>query len=348
MSFALLDAFRKNPVLVAGRTPIVSFDHEQSKGDSNALKPKDGGGESFSVKGESRVTALDFVEQNGVLLMRVATTGVEAKITNEDWMPMYYLPWVANAIARTTLRPRSLTTRAGGAKAIVPMANNNKFRVDQNDPLSAVVDPNDPDVFVTSSVNGCSVTIRGSREEPTVYHGNAKALADATGERGPVGHAIEGRDAAAAALMDLKRQDMERMLTGFEANDPKANRLGGPHTAAQSKMLVQANYQMLVLAGKTAPSAKADVKQISKDVATEKGGKAKNVRLASSQGTVFGVRRLGKWTFYYQKLVKYEFWRDTSSLLAKAKWEKDPTHPAGFHLVEFGEFWPAGPGRLVP
>jgi len=43
----------------------------------------------------------------------VATTNAEAKITADDWMPVYYLPWVPNATVRTTLRPRSQTTRAG-------------------------------------------------------------------------------------------------------------------------------------------------------------------------------------------------------------------------------------------
>ena len=347
MSFALLEQFRKNPVLFAGRWPIMAFDHQQYKDGTQSLKNSSGDGESFSVKGECRIAALDLIEKNGYLAMSVNLREAAAKIGAEDWMPFYYLPWITDATARTTLRPRSLTTREGAAKAkVIPqIPNNNKFKVDQNDQHSAVLDPNDPDVFITAAVNGCTVTIRGSREEPTVYHGNAKGTKDASGETGSIGHALMGRDAEANALMELKRQKMEGMLGGYE---PKADRLAGPHTAVPSKMLAQPDYQMLVSSVGVAPSLKGAVSRISKDVATATGQKVKSVRLPSSQGTVFGMRTGRQWTFYYQKLVKYEFWHDTASLLSKAKWERDTSKPAGFQLIEFGEFWPNGPGRVVP
>jgi hypothetical protein len=140
---------------------------------------------------------------------------------------------------------------------------------------------------------------------------------------------------------------MERMLRTFETNDPKLNRMAGPHTTTQSKMLTQNNYQMLVASGMQAPSLKNDVTRITKDIATQKGAQAKNIRLASSSGTVFGIRKAGKWTFYYQKLVKYEYWHDIAPFYQKANWQRDPAHPAGIHLVEFGEFWPTGPGVLL-
>lgn len=349
MSFALLERFRKNPALVASTTPIVSFDHEQAGANATSvLKNKAGDNETYSVKGQSRIAAVDFTEQNNVLLIKAAVKGVEAKITNEDWMPIYYLPWIPNAIARTTLRPRSLTTRAGIAKTgINQMATNAKFRVDQNLVTSAILDPNDPDIFVTSAVNGCSITVRGSQEEPTVYHGNAKSLANTDGKKSPVELALDGKETDAAGLIALKRQDMERMLRTFEHNDPKVDRLAGAHATTQSKMLTQSNYQMLVASGMQAPSLKTDVKRITQDIATQKGAKAKTIRLASSSGTVFGVRKAGKWTFYYQKLVKYEHWHDVAPWYAKANWQRDPAQPAGIHLVEFGEFWPTGPGVLL-
>jgi hypothetical protein len=349
MSFALLERFRKNPTLVGSTTPIVSFDHEQAGANATSvLKNKAGDSETYSVKGQSRIAAIDFAEQNNVLLIKAAVKGVEAKITNEDWMPIYYLPWIPNAIARTTLRPRSTTTRAGIAKAgINQMATNAKFRVDQNSATSAILDPNDPDVFVTSAVNGCSISVRGSREEPTVYHGNAKSLANTDGKKSPVELALDGKETDAAGLIALKRQDMERMLRSFETNDPKLNRLAGAHTTSQSKMLTQSNYQMLVASGMQAPSLKNEANRITKDIATQQGAKAKNIRLASSSGTVFGIRKAGKWTFYYQKLVKYEHWHDVAPWYAKANWQRDPAHPAGIHLVEFGEFWPTGPGVLL-
>jgi len=112
-------------------------------------------------------------------------------------------------------------------------------------------------------------------------------------------------------------------------------------------MLVQDNYQMLVGMGKQAPSLKSEAKRITKDIATQQATKAKHIRLASSFGTVFGIRTAGKWTFYYQKLIRYEYWHDTAPWHSKANWQSDASR-SGVYLVEFGEFWPAGPGVLVP
>ncbi len=344
MSFALLENFRKNPLLVAGGTPIVSFDHEQHQG-GDILKNKPGDQTSFSVKGDFRIAAVDLAQQNNMLMIRATTEDVESKIVNEDWMPIFYLPWIADATARTTLRRRSQTTRTGLNKGLHQMAANNKFLIDQNNLLSGPLDPNDPDVFITSSVNGCSVTIRGSREEPTVYHGNAKSVANLGGKKSPVEVALQD-EIGAASLMDLKRQTMEGYLTNFEIADAKADRLGGMHTATQSKMLVQSNYQMLVFQGKAPPSQINAVKQISKGIAIDEGRKVKNVKVTSSQGTVFGIRNAAQWTFYYQKLVKYELWVDQAPWFAKANWQKVPGSTS-FRLVEFGEFWPGGPGLLV-
>jgi hypothetical protein len=348
MSFALLERFRRDPVQVASGTPILSFDLEQH-GDNSILKSKAPSNELFSVRGDSRITAVDLVESRNTLMMRLATKGVEAKITNEDWMPAYFLPWMRNAIVRTTLRPRSATTRVGGAKGLVPMASNPKFLIDQNTPGSGPLDSNDPDIFLTSAVNGCTVTIRGSREEPTVYHGNAVTVGDAGGHRSPVElAAFQGNQAGADNLITLKVQDMRRMLDAFELADPKANRLGGPHTAAGGKMLTQSSYQVLAAQGKVAPGQRAAVGQLAAGIAREEGVKPRKVRVVSSLGTVFGIRQEGRWTFYYQKLLKFDFIHDVAPWHKKAQWEKDDSHPATVRLVESGEFWPGGAGVLIP
>jgi hypothetical protein len=349
MSFPVLERFRKDPVQVASVTPIVSFGLEQH-GDNTVIKSAAPGNELFAVRGQARIAALDFVEKSDALMMKVDLKNVEAKVTAEDCMPFYFLPWIGNAIARTTLRPRSQTTRAGVVKGLHQMAVNPKFRTDQNDIASAVLDPNDPDVFFTSAVNGCTVTVRGSREEPTVYHGNAVKLADAHGYKSPCELAgLRGDEVGANNLITIKVQDMQRMLAAFEVADPKADRLGGAHTPAAGKMVTQSEYQMLAYpTGEVAPSQRAAARQMIKTVAKDERVNKKTVRVASSLGTVFGIRRAGQWTFYYQKLVKFEFLHDVAPWNKKADWQKNPARPSTFRLVEFGEFWPGGTGILIP
>lgn len=348
MSFALLERFRRDPVGVASTTPILSFDAEQH-GANAILKAKAPGGELFSVKGDVRIAAMDLIESGNTLLVRPATNGVQARLTAEDWMPVYFLPWMRNALLRTTLRPRSLTTRGGVAKPIVPMVSNAKFLVDQNAPGSGTLDANDPDVFFTSGVNGCTVTVRGSREEPTVYHGNAIGIADGGGHRSPVELGAMGGDQMGAdGLITLKVQDMRRMLDAFEAADPKVDRLAGPHTAAPGKMLTQRTYQSLAAMGQVAPGHAAEVTAAAGGLAREQGVKPRQVRVVSSVGSVFGIRTAGRWTFYYQKLLKFEFLRDGAPWYQKARWVKDDGRPVTVRLVEFGEFWPGGPGVLIP
>ena len=101
MSFPVLERFRKDPVQVASLTPIVSFDLEQHE-DNTVIKSKAPGDELFAVRGQARIAALDFVEKSNALMMKVDLKNVEAKVTAEDFMPFYFLPWIRNAIARTT------------------------------------------------------------------------------------------------------------------------------------------------------------------------------------------------------------------------------------------------------
>jgi hypothetical protein len=350
MSFILIERFRKDPVGVASQTPIVSFDLEQGSGDS-ILKQKGDTKELFALRGEARIAAVDLVESNGALMMKVNHKDPAPRITGQDWMPFYFLPWIRNAIVRTTLRPRSLTTRTGAVKGnINQIQANPKFYIDQNNPGSGALDPNDPDLFITSAVNGCTVTVRGSREEPTVYHGNAVDV-EGFGTKSPVELALAGREGMAEGLIDMKVGEMRRMLVEMETAHPKADRLGGPHTPASTKILTQSSYQMLAMQGRVSSGHSADADRIVRGVATQEGidkNKSKKIRLMSSQGTVFGVRTNGQWTFYYQKIVMFEIWHDTAGRLKRAKWERDTSKPRRFRLVEFSEFWPGGAGFVVP
>ena len=75
-------------------------------------------------------------EQEGIDAMRFDATYDDTS----DWTPIYYLPWdESGAIVRLTI------------------------------PNMGARDP-DPDIFFTAAINGCSVFIQGSADNPTVYH----------------------------------------------------------------------------------------------------------------------------------------------------------------------------------
>ena len=113
-------------------------------------------------------------------------------------------------------------------------------------------------------------------------------------------------------------------------------------------MLVQSNYQMLVGRGQEAPSLKGDVTRIKSEVATQIGGKAKHIRLASSQGTVSGVSHGRTVDVLLSETRQVRVLAPYRALVRESHLAKRPDTPGGIHLVEFGEFWPMGPGVLIP
>ena len=320
------------------QTAIISFDQEQSAREGGEyLKRKLGDEELWSVKGSARIVATDLMPSGNRVWVRVQIDNLDTAVT-ADWMPTYWLPWGRNRIIRTTLRPRSLTTRTGAAKeGITRIGVNN---------ANYAPDSNDPDFFITSAVNGCTVFVEGPEEQPTVYHGNAIGVKDAQG-RGPTDLALAGKGTAAQNLIAQKVATMEDQYRRLSEGDPKLSRGAGPFAPGAAKVLTQTEYQVLVLDGKIGKGYEAEAKQVSSDIAAGAGVREKEVRLKKSQGTVFGLRTGRKWKFYYQKLVCYEFWEDTAPKWKPAKWEKSKTRPPDFRVVAAGEFWPNGPGMAL-
>jgi hypothetical protein len=60
-------------------------------------------------------------------------------------------------------------------------------------------------------------------------------------------------------------------------------------------------------------------------------------------GTVFGHRNNGMWTFYFQKLVCYQIWRDVGKVFKN--WQLDQGNL--WYVADCREFWPTGAGHAV-
>lgn len=225
MSLVENQALRNDTLDYIRQTPIISFDLEQLSPDGGEhLKMKIADSELWSVKGKSRIVATDLLRKGDSVIVKVKLKAEDlgAAVAN-DWMPTYWLPWGRNRVVRTTLRPRSLTTRTGAPKEGKDL---DITRIHVNN-VHYAQDSNDPVFFLTSSVNGCAVFVEGPEEQPTVYHGNAIGVKDEQG-RGPMDLALAGKGGgrASARFDRAKGYDHARSIQSVVGWRPEADARG--------------------------------------------------------------------------------------------------------------------------
>ena len=357
MSQNLNNEFRRDPLAFARKYALLP-------GDPSGL-PSDQlpgvGGTLYSYKGASGVV-------NGHVLYKTTTAnrilGGNLELVDEHdpncrqvevkrkkvtastpcgppWFPMYYLSWCKDEILRTTLRPHKDQSQRG-TKAPVP-----GFETATNTAADPPYDPADPDVFFTANVNGCMVVVEGSRQEPTVYHCNAMTTGHA-GSTSPMDAALGDKDAnKAQQIIGAKVGAMSTQVRAQAGAHPKALRNTG-NPAQSVKGITQDEY--MILAGNAIVGAgyEQGAEKIRGQIAAQfniKGKVPEQIRIQQSCGTVFGVKKHGLWTFYYQKLIKYELWHDIAPWYAKAKWAL----LAGdlWFVAKCKEFWPGGKGVVL-
>lgn len=293
---------------------------------NNALHPQDiqGGvgarkpGNYFSVPGDQRVKWCQIVPgaqlpygfscgvNSGCFSATVSSTapvGPDAA----NWFTVYYLPWAANETFRITLKNRQGLT--------------------------------DPDIFLTSAVDGCSVFVEGDPAEPTVYHAN-----NAAGT--PPGPG--STQAAWNAYYDPKRTSMETRVN--QTHSPKSVRQDpGLLTTTPSKGVHASEYMDLVHAQR--PGFETDAgKKSARDEVKAANPKLKKIKVTSTDykpcGTVFGWRRGGRWTFYYQKrAIMYFLWEAKKKGIRGGK-ETGKPPVCREYALDCWEFWPNGKGRV--
>jgi hypothetical protein len=283
-------------------------------------------GESlFQLLGEKRIWSGDLnrVGAKVVLTRRIGKVDPPA-------MAMYYLPWSKDQCMRTVLRKTRDQSQRGAKTAIVQNPANPAALPTQN--------TNDPDIFFTAGVNGCMVVVEGTREEPVVYHCNAISTAGS-----PLEAAVTNDDSGLAAnRIGQKVNWMTTRMSAMSTATPK-NPKGLVQTAAARKATIQTDYQMLVHNGKVGPGQEPQLASLESGIARTigiHGQPNQRIRIQSSQGTVFGHRRNGLWTFYFQKLVCYEVLRNNGG-----KWQRSQSDL--WYVADCREFWPNGAGHAV-
>lgn len=185
------------------------------------------------------------------------------------------------------------------------------------------------------------VVVEGTREEPTVYHCNAISEAGS-----PLQAALEmDDDNLAQNRIGQKVNWMSTRMSAMSTADPKALKAVN-QTAAQRKGTIQTDYMLLAQGGALSSGNQREWAIIRSNIARTIGIQKqtdKRIRIQKSLGTVFGARRNGMWTFYYQKLVCYEIWKD-HGIIGK-KWRMDQGNL--WYVAECREFWPNGGGHAV-
>jgi hypothetical protein len=225
-----------------------------------------------------------------------------------NWFPVFYLPYANNETFRITLKNR---------QAGVP----------------------DPDIFITSAVDGCSVFIEGEPTEPTVYHVN---------HSGGAPPALVGNQVAWDAYYDPKRAGMEQRVN--LTHSPKALRQNPPLPAATQPKAVHATEYMDLVHERRAGFEQDVYKRQIRDEVKAANPKLKKIRVTGTDykpcGTVFGWRRNGRWTFYYQKrAIMYYLWEAKKKGLSGG--EQTGNRPVcREYPLDCWEFFPNGKGRV--
>jgi hypothetical protein len=246
-------------------SPILSFDEQAGPvgGGDTSLRTV-GSREFVSVRGYSRIRGIDI--RDGAAARYLVTAPPDEsgdKIRREGYLPSYWLPWGTDRSIRTTLRPRSQTTAMGLVKYDV---------LDELYPQSPSfpgIDSNDPPIFVTSAVNGCSVVVEGSREQPTVYHANAMATG---GSPRDIALRPDATAPDVRRAIDAKVAFMQTQVRTFATARPRI--LPGGQVVQPRKMLTQTDYMIYVHSqGRTVPGKgyETEVTNLLRDVAAANG-----------------------------------------------------------------------------
>ncbi|WP_077002958.1 hypothetical protein [Variovorax sp. KK3] len=158
--------------------------------------------------------------------------------------PIWFLPWDAStAIVRLTIPPKGTTAE-------------------------------DPDIFFTAAINGCSVFFQGSQANPTIYH--------AGGNTGQSDHNEGARFWREALRKHMANSASARAKGDIVAEVNKTQYVKMPGTKGNSSTAQAEEYERML-------KAKLD-----------KAGKF-TVTMVNPWGCVMGIRTGTLWTFYLQE-----------------------------------------------
>jgi hypothetical protein len=213
-------------------------------------------------------------------------------------IPVFYLPYALNQHRRMTLADKQ---GVGGV-----------------------------DVFLTDVVDGCSVYVEGTTQNPTVSHLNANA------EHSPGLTALPSKANPAALKGDWKHK-ADHMHNRYQgAPQPKRVTLGVGVQPA--RRVDYKHYGLRLQADETALEGSLVALQAANRAPATVGGVAvTSIQVIHAAGTIFGHLVLGNWTFYVQRRVLVSLHALHGGPILARQWLIQDVQP----------FWPAGTGKLA-
>lgn len=215
----------------------------------------------------------DFMDDYGtdlnLFLMQITNLPVSATS-----FPVYFLPWAQDYTTRIKLKPSPHHPLLDGAGQII-----------------------DPNVFVTPAVQGCSVFIDGTEEEPVVYHINASTTGGAV--------FLAGTDALANQSAQAKFRDMQQRHQTARRRYPKDGGARGRHAPKRYSAEAHMTDYMgdfITPSGRTELAARHS-SSIWNLWGLLGGGNTQTIQA----GSIFGIRRHRKWKFYRQSRTRVTY-----------------------------------------
>lgn len=305
--------FQKDPVAIAREHVLLPGNGLYSQTSENAtLHPSikerenlNNGSQYLSMPGTGRVMYLDLTKTNNGINISYSPT------KKFNWIPIFWLPWAAGKVFKTTLHDKR----------------------DRSD---------NPKIFLTAAVDGCSVFVEGDPQKPSVYHSNAMG-ANPNNIVDPKNNMIPLRTDR-MDLMENRLVSVKEPKRGFgnmrvvEGRHYQDDFVQAPNTVTQGQLAarLQQKFGTKKLIGH---------------------GQVQASRLGANpysidptfcyQGTVFGIKGANSnWEFWYQCRVEIAVWTLKNRDLDPTKYAswKQTSHwlPS---TVE--QFWPAGGGRAI-
>jgi hypothetical protein len=198
------------------------------------------------------------------------------------------------------------------------------------------------DFFLTELVNGCSVYVEGTAQEPTVYHINAIATKHDWALWAPFRYTgVTAYNYWTSSSMNdwnwsAKSNKMDARFKG-DKQKPKTVRNQVPGLLPASKVENQ-DYMTPQQAEANVEGRLANFQASGKAPGFIGGQSVDSMKFMLSEGSVFGARTGGNWKFYIQKRVLVEYFHDL------------PRTSLGRQQLILGveQFWPqTKTGRLV-
>jgi hypothetical protein len=291
-------AFAQKNVLVANGNPVPTVKTHQSLGVTTHL----------SIDSAERVAYCNIETAGlGIYKSHGNIHAISISATHQkNWFPCFWLPWGPDQTYKMTLVDKR-TVKTGGA----------------------------PKIFLTAAVNGCSVFVEGTEQEPTVYHANAMG-------QNPNG--FDPKTQLTAIRVDRSMLMRDRLLAIPEPKRGNGVGLrvaeGGHYMADYLQAMPQTEEQRL----KDAATRWLGSKKIhyGQGTAKDKHGVDRDIgiKVSAHEGTIFGVKKGNRWAFYYQRRVSASYTApkaNATDLTRNKNWEWHSM----WLSAEVVQFWPS-------